>query len=211
METAGVLVLSCGVWVLYCGINGIPVWGTVAAVAADPSKAADTLAAAKTASKAENGAMAVALTQQQAQTSGHGASAGSSTGGATGVYNPFANLPVSDGFGARGGEHKGIDYMTKVGTVLPAAIPGTLHFNPNGGSGGYIATITGDNGYTVNYMHLSAFNTALNGQHVNVGDIVGYSGGQAGATGAGDSTGPHIHFQVNTPAGVPINPNDYFK
>jgi murein DD-endopeptidase MepM/ murein hydrolase activator NlpD len=187
---------------MFCGITGIPVWGTAQAIIASPGTASDIIAAARTASTAENATLNA------------GAAAGAASGGVAGVtgnaYNPFAGKAISDGFGARGGEHKGIDYPMPVGTPLPAAIAGTVSTTTSGGSGGYIATITASNGYSVEYMHCSRFVPNINGAKVVPGQIIAYSGGAAGAAGAGDSTGPHVHFQVNQPNGTPINPQTYF-
>lgn len=206
METAGVLVLSCGVWVLYCATNGIPVLSTVSAIIANPSGAADIIGKARTASDQEN----TKLNAGAVATSASTAIGGGGSFGTSGAANPFSGDGISDGFGARGGEHKGVDYVMPVGTPLPAAISGVVTTTTSGGTGGYIATITAKNGYSVDYMHLSKFAPGINGKSVSIGTIIGYSGGAAGAVGAGDSTGAHLHFQVNTPGGTPIDPAKYF-
>lgn len=60
------------------------------------------------------------------------------------------------------------------------------------------------NGLTTAYLHLSRVYVVL-GQHVAIGQVLGLSGGQRGAWGAGRSTGPHLHFGVFV-NGTPINP-----
>ncbi len=99
----------------------------------------------------------------------------------------------------------GIDWAMPVGIPLQAPPGGgSLTFQPFNGTGGHTATIRRSDGSRTQYMHLSAFTGAP--RTVVEGEIVGLSGGQVGAPGAGSSTGPHLHAHDITPAGVRVPP-----
>ena len=124
------------------------------------------------------------------------------------------NGPVSQEFGARpdfawqlGYGHLGIDYAVNEGTPVRAIADGqvlwsdwsakmphgfaTANMFVPGAPGGGITVLLQHDGYRGIYAHLSR--TDLNnGQWVTRGDIIGYSGN------TGNSTGPHLHFEVYT-------------
>jgi len=68
-----------------------------------------------------------------------------------------------------------------------------VYFYPGSfGYGNYIVMIHG-NGYSTLYGHLSRFNSAMSsGAIVARGDLIGYEGS------TGNSTGPHLHFEIRT-------------
>lgn len=132
-----------------------------------------------------------------------------STGGQQ-VYGPVMredwSNKISSNFGDRihpiTGErkqHKGVDIAVPVGTKLYSAVKGTVTVARYSDSAGYMVTIQNDNGWTVTFMHMNNF-VVSSGQKVQQGDFVGESGN------TGNSTGPHLHLQVNDPSGNPINP-----
>ena len=128
--------------------------------------------------------------------------------------NTLARYPISDGWAAHRsrGSLGGIDYAVGVGTPIPAPCNGRLQNIPYNGSGGHTATFfhEGDGlgaGWRDQYMHLSQF---VGEGYYKAGDIIGYSGGRAGADGAGSSTGPHVHHHLINPSGTRVNPQDYF-
>jgi uncharacterized zinc-type alcohol dehydrogenase-like protein len=55
------------------------------------------------------------------------------------------------------------------------------------------------------YSPLKYWNVSK-GQKVKPGQTVGKSGGKKGAAGAGNSTGPHLHFEFMTENGVKVDP-----
>ncbi len=100
--------------------------------------------------------------------------------------------------------HTGVDIPDETGTPILAAGPGTVVWSGWGlfteaplnkdDPYGQAVTIRHDFGYrgqalyTV-YAHLDAINASL-GQWVNTGEVIGYMGS------TGQTTGPHLHFEV---------------
>lgn len=97
--------------------------------------------------------------------------------------------------------HYGDDIPVPVGTPIVSACTGNVvSENDEVAWGGFVTTVScGGNWYTL-YMHQSKF-IAKVGDHVKAGQKIGLSGGKAGAIGSGDSTGPHLHFQVQRGSG----------
>lgn len=89
--------------------------------------------------------------------------------------------------------HTGIDIAGPYGTPIVAADTGIIYFYSSPyGYGNYVVIIHG-NGYSTLYGHLSAFASGLSdGQIVARGDLIAYEGS------TGNSTGPHLHFEVRT-------------
>lgn len=125
-------------------------------------------------------------------------------------YHPFTGYPVTGGWQDHidRGSLGGIDFGMGVGTELPACGGGVVSNIPENGTGGHTVTIQHDNGYRTQYLHLSQF-LLDNGTRVGAGGIVGLSGGEPGAPGSGESTGPHLHWHMIDPNGTRINPLDY--
>jgi len=129
--------------------------------------------------------------------------------------NYYSNYPISDGWAehiARG-SLGGIDYAVPVGTPIYAPTAGWVENVQGDGSGGWYVKFTHDpgngglgQGWRDEFLHLSAF---VNSDYYGPGDTIGYSGGAAGAPGAGSSTGPHIHWHLVNGSGVRVNPLDY--
>jgi murein DD-endopeptidase MepM/ murein hydrolase activator NlpD len=89
--------------------------------------------------------------------------------------------------------HTGIDIAGPYGTPVIAADTGVVYFYPGSyGYGNYIVMIHG-NGYSTLYGHLARFNTGMSsGAIIARGDLIGYEGS------TGNSTGPHLHFEIRT-------------
>ncbi len=111
----------------------------------------------------------------------------------------FAYLrPYSDGR-----PHKGVDFGAPKGTTVFAAIDGTVWYAGNGGgwgpSYGAQVIVKGLVNGVVRYAqvaHLSRIDVKT-GTKVVAGQQLGLSGGVPGQWGAGNTTGAHVHFQVN--------------
>jgi murein DD-endopeptidase MepM/ murein hydrolase activator NlpD len=72
------------------------------------------------------------------------------------------------------------------------------------GSGyGREVTLNHGHGYMTLYGHLSAI-AVLPGQHVTLGQVIGYVGQ------SGRATGPHLHYEVRV-NDTPVNPHKYLR
>jgi murein DD-endopeptidase MepM/ murein hydrolase activator NlpD len=134
---------------------------------------------------AESASLAAAI--QSAQSSA--GSSGTGAPSASGFIWPV-NGPVVSGFGMRWGRmHEGIDIAASSGTPVHAAAAGTvIHAGWLGGYGNLVVVDHG-NGLSTAYAHASAILVAV-GQHVAQGETVSLVGS------TGNSTGPHLHFEV---------------
>jgi murein DD-endopeptidase MepM/ murein hydrolase activator NlpD len=87
--------------------------------------------------------------------------------------------------------HTGIDIAGPWGTPIIAADTGVIYFYPGiYGYGNYVVMIHG-NGYSTLYGHTAYFAHGLrSGQIVARGTVIAYEGS------TGNSTGPHVHFEI---------------
>ena len=112
---------------------------------------------------------------------------------------------LSSRFGAssriRSGAHTGLDIATSAGTPIKAAASGTVTFAGWKGSYGNLLVITHSNGVQTYYGHCSKLYASA-GQSVSQGQTVAAVGS------TGNSTGPHLHFEIRV-NGVAYNPQKY--
>ena len=109
----------------------------------------------------------------------------------------FNWLPyVSAGYGWRvhpidGGKdnHRGVDIAVAAGIDILAAHDGTVSFSGNSGDYGLAVFLQGEDGVETRYAHCSEL-LVSQGQSVKSGDVIA----KVGST--GNSTGPHLHFEV---------------
>lgn len=112
------------------------------------------------------------------------------------LFWPFAPSIINYGFGyppGYGGFHNGIDFPVPQGTPLRATVSGRVRNNDAGTTDGAGVDITTPDGWMVRMWHVSKF-LVPNGSQVAAGDVVALSGGQRGTWGAGNATGPHLHW-----------------
>jgi murein DD-endopeptidase MepM/ murein hydrolase activator NlpD len=97
--------------------------------------------------------------------------------------------------------HSGIDYGVPVGTSIAAAGDGTVSETGMHRQYGRYLIIKHAGGKSTMYAHLSKI-LVKKGDKVTSGQEVAKSGGAKGSSGAGTSTGPHLHFEVRDHGGV---------
>ena len=109
---------------------------------------------------------------------------------------PLSGGYVSSGFGRRkspGGigstYHKGVDWATPTGTSVYASSGGTVASAGWGSGYGYVVYINHPDGRQTRYAHLSKILVSA-GQSVAQGQLIARSGS------TGNSTGPHLHFEI---------------
>jgi len=103
--------------------------------------------------------------------------------------------------------HGGIDIGASSGVPVVAAQDGVVSQVFNGGwNGGYgiHVIISGDNGYTTLYAHMSGTNVTPGQRVAAGGSVIGWVGS------TGRSTGPHLHFEVRG-AGGTLNPLSFLQ
>lgn len=112
---------------------------------------------------------------------------------------------ISSRFGARSSirssAHTGLDIATSTGTPVLAAASGTVTFSGRKGSYGNLLVITHSNGVQTYYGHCSKL-------YVSAGTTVTQGQTVAAVGSTGNSTGPHLHFEVRV-NGVAYNPQNY--
>ncbi|WP_181808361.1 transglycosylase family protein [Streptomyces shenzhenensis] len=104
------------------------------------------------------------------------------------------------------GYHTGVDFLAPTGTSVKAVEAGQVVTAGWGGSYGYQVVIRHADGRYTQYGHLSAISVRA-GQRVSTGQRIGRSGS------TGNTTGPHLHFEVRTGPGfgTDIDPVAYLR
>ncbi|MEI5525116.1 transglycosylase family protein [Streptomyces brasiliscabiei] len=104
------------------------------------------------------------------------------------------------------GYHTGADFPVATGTSVKSVAAGEVVTSGWGGSFGYQVVIRHADGRYTQYAHLSAISVKA-GQSVSTGQRIGRSGS------TGNSSGPHLHFEVRTGPGFgsDIDPIAYLR
>ncbi|WP_280878724.1 M23 family metallopeptidase [Streptomyces pseudovenezuelae] len=120
---------------------------------------------------------------------------------------PVAQHGLSAYFGQAGinwmSVHTGIDFPVSYGTKVMAATDGTVRTQWNSAYGNMMI-VTAKDGTETWYCHLSTYQVA-SGTTVKAGDPIAYSGN------SGNSTGPHLHFEVRPGGGSAIDPLPWLR
>ena len=107
----------------------------------------------------------------------------------------------SSGYGWRWGRmHRGIDVANNIGTPIVAAKAGrVVRSGWNDGGYGYLVELQHEDGSTSLYGHNSKILVRV-GELVDQGSVISLMGS------TGNSTGPHLHFEIRTPGRGAMNP-----
>jgi murein DD-endopeptidase MepM/ murein hydrolase activator NlpD len=125
--------------------------------------------------------------------------AASGDGSATGAFIWPTNGYISQGFWSY---HRGIDIANSIGTQIAASDGGYVQYAGWSNVGyGYMVLINHGNGFSSLYAHLSYYYVDV-GQYVSKGQVLGLMGS------TGNSTGPHLHFEIRYGGGTQ-NPFSY--
>ena len=184
----------------------------LAQLEAEAAEAAKKQKEAAEAAAAAKKAQAAAAAKKSTSSSSSGSSSGSAGASVISGNGTFAHpCPagyISSTFGYRvqpiagaSTNHKGIDFAAATGTPIYAAAAGTVISAGYAGNAGNLLVINHGNGLLTYYMHCNKIYVSA-GQKVSRGQNVA----AVGTT--GNSTGPHLHFQVML-NGTPVNPANY--
>lgn len=121
----------------------------------------------------------------------------------------LATRPVTGTITSRYGEssrlrssaHTGLDIAASTGTPIKVVSDGTVTFAGNGRSYGNLVKISHGNGVETWYAHASKI-YVKQGQQVKAEDVIAAVGS------TGNSTGPHLHFEIRINGNV-VNPQNY--
>ncbi|MGY0485884.1 M23 family metallopeptidase [Streptomyces sp. WG-D5] len=130
--------------------------------------------------------------------------------------DPVKDYELSAGYSQGGamwasGHHSGQDFAVPVGTEVVAVHGGTVVKAGGNGAGdgpayGNAIVIKHSDGTYSQYAHLSRIDVKV-GDKVGTGDHIALSGN------TGNSSGPHLHFEIRTTAdyGSAVNPVSFLK
>ncbi|WP_329484392.1 M23 family metallopeptidase [Kribbella sp. NBC_01484] len=100
--------------------------------------------------------------------------------------------------------HTGLDFAAPMGTPIHSVMKGVVIFADWAGPYGRQVQVRHEDGTVTWYNHMSKFS-------VSVGETV-YAGDQVGAIGmTGNTTGPHLHFEVHPDGGEAIDPTPWLR
>jgi murein DD-endopeptidase MepM/ murein hydrolase activator NlpD len=98
--------------------------------------------------------------------------------------------------------HTGIDFPVSYGTTVRAATDGTVRTQWNDAYGNMVI-LTSPDGTETWYCHLSS--AKIRSGSVKAGDTIAFSGN------SGNSTGPHLHFEVHPGGGAAVDPLPWLR
>jgi murein DD-endopeptidase MepM/ murein hydrolase activator NlpD len=143
---------------------------------------------------AQSAELAAAIRSAQASVG----STGSGVASAAGFIWPV-NGTVTSGYGMRWGRlHEGIDIAAPIGAPIWAAAAGTVIYAGWLGGYGNLTVVDHGNGLATAYAHATSILVAV-GQSVSQGETIALVGS------TGNSSGPHLHFEVRV-NGVAVDP-----
>lgn len=124
---------------------------------------------------------------------------------AAGWVLPTSDYTLTGRFGNSGSRwahtHTGLDFAARSGTPIKAAAAGKIASAGSAGAFGNRIVITHADGTQTWYCHQSRF--AKTSGSVTAGEVIGYVGT------TGNSTGPHLHFEVHPGGGAAVDPGSW--
>ncbi|MGA5250856.1 M23 family metallopeptidase [Streptomyces pseudogriseolus] len=195
--------------VLAAGLGSTAVLGAGVAVASTGNSAPAASAPAQAAAKAE------AAKTQAVKASAVKKATQAAKKSTPSWVSPVKNYTLSASFAQNGGmwahKHSGQDYAVPTGTPVMAAHGGTVVKAGGNGAGdgpayGNAIVIKHGNKTYSQYAHLSSVNVKV-GQVVKTGQKIALSGN------TGNSSGPHLHFEIRTTPnyGSAVNPATFLR
>ena len=101
-----------------------------------------------------------------------------------------SNGVITDVFGTRHGDHKGIDIAAEPGSPIYSVDEGIVSKSYYSNSYGHVVFLKHKNNFETIYAHLKTRNVT-EGQTVKQGAVIGTMGN------TGDSSGVHLHFEIH--------------
>lgn len=180
---------------------------TIGAKAAAPSKPAPAKAAPAKPAPAKAAPKAAPKAEKQVSAPAPAAAAQSTGSGFTAPVAAGVTTPYRAAGGSwSSGYHTGVDFSAASGTPVKAVGAGTVVSAGWSGAYGNEVVIRHDDGRYSQYAHLSSL-AVSSGQSVGGGTQIGLSGS------TGNSTGPHLHFEIRTGPGYgsDVDPLAYLR
>ncbi|MCO1658377.1 M23 family metallopeptidase [Pseudonocardia sp. S2-4] len=108
-------------------------------------------------------------------------------------------------FGARDGRaHEGIDVAAPIGTPIHVPLAGTVVDSGPASGFGLWVRVQHEDGTITTYGHINRSFVGV-GEEVEAGEVIAEVGNR------GQSSGPHLHFEVTSEAGTKINPRPWMS
>ncbi|MEU8222746.1 M23 family metallopeptidase [Kribbella sp. NPDC048915] len=124
------------------------------------------------------------------------------------VVLPTTGYHLTARFGQGGSrwarDHTGLDFAAPQGTPVRSVMAGKVIQAAFAGAYGRQVKVRHTDGTVTSYSHMSEFDVSV-GDTVKAGTMVG----RIGMT--GNTTGPHVHFEVLPGGGSPINPAPWLR
>ncbi|WP_030942670.1 M23 family metallopeptidase [Streptomyces sp. NRRL S-646] len=201
--------------VLAAGLGMSVVLGAGVAAAADATSASSAASAVKAQAAAQAKAAASAKKAAQTAAAKKAAAKAAAARKAASWMHPVKKYRLSASFNQAGGmwqsTHSGQDFAVASGTDVVAAHGGTVVKAGGNGAGdgpayGNAIVIRHGNGTYSQYAHLSRIDVRI-GQVVATGQHIARSGN------TGNSSGPHLHFEIRTTAnyGSAVDPVAFLR
>jgi murein DD-endopeptidase MepM/ murein hydrolase activator NlpD len=118
---------------------------------------------------------------------------------------PVQNYDITATFGSGGGmwssSHTGLDFAAAYGSSVSSVARGEVTEAGYAGAWGNRVIVTHADGTETWYCHLDDY-VVSSGEEVDPGTVIGQIGM------SGNTTGPHLHFEVRPDSGSPVDPFD---